>query len=288
MTSIDKNIYKAISNIVSRFIRVKGFEKNLAIPQNVIITYHGVSSRSKPNCVSIENFKAHLRYYKKKYKIIKLHDLVSIIKSNQPFHENLLSITFDDAYENIYHYAYPELQRMGMPATIFIPAELVGKNNEWDIEKYGKENLLKIMDYKVLREMDIDLIDFGSHGYTHAQLSRLSEQDLRIELLSSKEELEANIERKIDIIAYPHGTYSDFDQRVINKVKEYGYIAACSTCFGRYNTQEDLFSLKRISIWENDSLYELKNKLNGAYDWLAQKEKIIFMMKRLLSHFKFK
>jgi hypothetical protein len=37
---------------------------------------------------------------------------------------------------------------------------------------------------------------------------------------------------------------------------------------------KDLYALRRIGIWESDSLKDFIDKLEGKYDWLAGKEKI--------------
>lgn len=52
------------------------------------------------------------------------------------------------------------------------------------------------------------------------------------------------------------------------------YHAACTGWWGRFNSLKDLYTLRRIGMWESDSCKDFIDKLEGKYDWLAVKEKI--------------
>lgn len=58
-------------------------------------------------------------------------------------------------------------------------------------------------------------ITFGSHTVSHPNLTRLSDDALHRELHDSKSILECKLQRSIETIAYPIGTPSAFNQRVI-------------------------------------------------------------------------
>ena len=87
------------------------------------------------------------------------------------------------------------------------------------------------------------------------------------------------------LIAYPYGQVGDFDEKCVNLAKTAGYRAACGSCFGRFNMSEDLYALKRVDIWEDDALNDLKLKLSGFYDWMALKENLAWSIKRHVSTF---
>ncbi|MHA1231749.1 MAG: polysaccharide deacetylase family protein [Candidatus Helarchaeota archaeon] len=270
---------------------VSNFLKKINLPcrnnQNIsaILTYHGVSLKPTKNCVTIELFKQHLDFLKSNYKLIKLRELIRKINNGEIFKENYVSITFDDAYQNFYEYAYPELIKRKIPATVFIPAKLIGYYNWWDYDQNSSFSYLKIMELDQLKQLDADLIDLGSHSATHLRLSLLNDEKLVEEIKGSKKILKEALHVDIDLFAYPYGGLSDFDNRVFDILMQGGYIAALTTHFGRFNTDCNLYMLRRISVWDEDTVKDLETKLKGYYDWLAYKEKFAFFIKRRIKRF---
>ena len=92
-------------------------------------------------------------------------------------------------------------------------------------------------------------IDFGSHGVSHAILTKLDIEDARKEARESKICIENLLSKKIEAFSYPNGTTADFNGRVIDAVKEAGYKAAFSTVPGINKNGRGLnhFAIKRIA-----------------------------------------
>ena len=65
-------------------------------------------------------------------------------------------------------------------------------------------------------EMARSGIEFGSHTVSHPNLTRLTDEELDLELSDSKRSLESRLQRKISTIAYPIGTKSAFNERVMS------------------------------------------------------------------------
>jgi hypothetical protein len=55
-----------------------------------------------------------------------------------------------------------------------------------------------------------------------------------------------------------------------------------TTHFGRRSEGRDLYRLKRISIWDDDEVEDISDKLSGYYDWLGPKEKLAYYIGRVL------
>lgn len=72
-------------------------------------------------------------------------------------------------------------------------------------------------------EMAASGITFGSHTVTHPNLTRVTDEELARELLESKSTLESKLQRTIDTIAYPIGTPSAFNARVISAAREQNF-----------------------------------------------------------------
>lgn len=112
----------------------------LAIEQSsakaVILLYHQVINAEYDPlrlAVSPRDFLAQMRYLKKNYNIISLDKLASYLKQGRIPGKSVV-ITFDDGYVDNYLYARPILEKLEIPATIFIVSSYVNTNGLfwWD------------------------------------------------------------------------------------------------------------------------------------------------------------
>jgi peptidoglycan/xylan/chitin deacetylase (PgdA/CDA1 family) len=96
------------------------------------------------------------------------------------------------------------------------------------------------------------LINFGSHTHSHKMLTYLDDHEIMDELFQSKNKL--ILEKVVDTdfipFSYPNGNY---DERIINMVREAGYHAAATTETGWNYRNTPLFSLKRVAIHQDMS-----------------------------------
>ena len=248
---------------------------------SAILLYHGVSEKLEKNCILLDKFKEHLDYLISHYQIIKLSELISRIQT-RTIDQNCVAITFDDAYQNVFTCAYPELVKYNVPATIFVPVNYIGSYNAWDHDPNPDEYpLLKTITDQELKLMDPGLIDFGSHSLSHSIMYNLSDQELVNEICESRSILENKLQREIKYFSYPYGQLTDFDMRSINYLKQYGYVAACTTHFSRFNNDRDLYTLKRIVIWDTDEITDVQSKLLGDYDWLYTKDIFVSLLSKI-------
>lgn len=79
------------------------------------------------------------------------------------------------------------------------------------------------LSWSQVREMAAAGVEFGSHTVTHPNLTQLSDVELDWELAESKRVLEERLQRPIDTLAYPIGTTSAFDARVIAATERHGF-----------------------------------------------------------------
>ncbi|HNQ51515.1 MAG TPA: polysaccharide deacetylase family protein, partial [Candidatus Omnitrophota bacterium] len=78
--------------------------------------------------VSVDAFDRQMRFVKKNnYTVLPLHDAAALIKEGRELPRKALVLTFDDGYEDNYLYAYPILKKYGLPATIFLIVNDIGK-----------------------------------------------------------------------------------------------------------------------------------------------------------------
>jgi peptidoglycan/xylan/chitin deacetylase (PgdA/CDA1 family) len=221
-----------------------------------VMAYHSVDQTFEEplNNVRPENFSRQMDFLKKQgYRVIPLPELVDGIKAGKAFAMNTVAICFDDGYLNNYTNAYPILKARGLPATIFIPSDNIGKPGRltWD----------------QVREMSANGITIGSHMRTEAYLPETHGARLISEIFDSKKAIEAQIGRTVDILAYPVGGYTEEAKQLVHQA---GYTAAFSTNRGYKGTALDLYALKRVRIKDTDDDIVLKAKLSGYYNFFRR------------------
>jgi peptidoglycan/xylan/chitin deacetylase (PgdA/CDA1 family) len=236
------------------------------------VNYHGLGGRDG---VSPSDFEAHLELLMARRTIRPLAEAVS--RLGTPDASNLASITFDDGYRDYAEIAVPILERLDLHAALFVPAGMIGKSNEWD---RGVSTERRILDVGELRDLDSLRTELGSHGYSHCRMRGLSPEALHREVDEARSILSDICGKPVRLLAYPYGQADDFDDATMQAVERAGFIAACSTRFGRGSSPEERFRLCRVSIEASDTREIVANKFDGAYDWTAGKENIGLMLRR--------
>jgi peptidoglycan/xylan/chitin deacetylase (PgdA/CDA1 family) len=181
-----------------------------------------------------------------------------------------VGITFDDALENVVTCALPELKGRGIPSTIFVISEAIGKN-------FGAPGCLeKVMTLEQLRKLPDDLVTIGSHTSTHPFLPSLSKEDARRELTQSRVELKKILDREIPLFSFPFG---GFTEELVALCHEAGYQRVFTTLPKFAFKHADEFVVGRVRVDPTDWPLEYRLKLAGAYRWLplafAFKQKIL-------------
>lgn len=115
------------------------------------------------------------------------------------------------------------------------------------IEEVAAKNLY--LSSSEILEMDKGGISFGSHGRSHSILTRLKLQEARDEILESKLKIEEIIGREIISFAYPNGTRFDFNNELIEILRECGYKIAFTAipAINELKGDTDIFALNRVS-----------------------------------------
>ena len=141
------------------------------------------------------------------------------------------AITFDDAYRSVLELAAPVLDRLGWPATVFVPTAFPDRDGPMSWEGIDRwiggphEDEMHCLSWDELRGLADRGWEVGSHTRRHPHLTRLADDELLAELRESREECEAGMGRPCRSIAYPYG---DYDDRVIDATRTAGYESAAT------------------------------------------------------------
>ena len=140
--------------------------------------------------VCFERFREIIQWHVDKgYQFISLDELVSGTIS-----DHQCVITFDDGLESVYTLAYPLLKEKHIPFTIYVITGETGNSGYLSAEQ--------------LRELSSDpLCTIGSHTVGHVMTRFKTDNELKLELLKSRYDLEKITSRKIVHFAYPYGSF---------------------------------------------------------------------------------
>jgi len=159
-------------------------------------------------------------------------------------------ITFDDAYADIAEFALPVLERHGFGGCVFVVSASVGGTNRWD-EAEGIGNL-RLLNADQIRYWADSGIEFGAHSRTHADLTRLSPQELTDEVVGSKSDLQDILGSPVASFAYPNGAHND----AVREIVRANFGLAFSTIEGVNFFNGDHHLLRRVYVGPNDPLIE--------------------------------
>lgn len=138
-----------------------------------------------------------------------------------------LAVTFDDGYRSVMTHALPILERLGLPGTVFVPTDFVGRDGpmSWPgIERWlggPHEEELVGMSWQELRSLTEAGWEIGSHTCSHPRASQLDDDALLRELSESRRICEEQLGACLSL-ALPYG---DGDERAIPAAEEAGYRA---------------------------------------------------------------
>ena len=152
-----------------------------------------------------------------------------------------VAVTFDDAYRSLFVNGLPVLQELGVRAITYVVVSLIGKTNEWDHGTEARHEPL--MDRAQLGEWISSGHEIGSHGLTHRDLTTLTLEKARREIVESKMRLEESFGQPIRHFCYPYGGWNE---AVRAMVEEAGYETASTTIPGINPATADAFTLQRI------------------------------------------
>jgi peptidoglycan/xylan/chitin deacetylase (PgdA/CDA1 family) len=108
------------------------------------------------------------------------------------------------------------------------------------------------------------LIAIGSHGVSHGNSCRLSDEEFRREVVESKKALEDITNNPITSFSFPHGKYAN---RHLDILQAAGYAMAFSIDPSVEQLGKDKFLLGRVSVNPDDWRIEFYLKVLGAYRW---------------------
>lgn len=205
-----------------------------------------------------------------------LDKLITFRRKNWTIPPRVSAVTFDCGFAGVYHNAWPILQKLRIPATVFISTAYLDTGEPLPCDHWGLENWQNAPAESYLslstdqcREMQSSgLITIGTHTHTH--------QDFRGRPDAFREDLR----RAVDIIttqfgesdvpfAFPYSMQGlDSASRVlINMARGTGVSCVLNTCGELIPPNCAPFHWGRVNALPWDNGASLAAKLSGWYSW---------------------
>ena len=209
---------------------------------NPILTYHKLGPR--PSRVRIKGLYLSQSLFQRQLGELRAagFNSGSLAACPGPHRPRQIVITFDDGYVNVLRHGVEPLARSGFRAIQFLVADLLGKNNQWDVPL--GEAPEPMMDAGQVREWLAAGHDIGSHTLSHPYLTRIPRAHAAEEIRASRKKLEDLFGRAIEHFCYPYG---DWDMAIHDLVREAGYKTACTTNPGVNGPGDSAFALNRFT-----------------------------------------
>jgi peptidoglycan/xylan/chitin deacetylase (PgdA/CDA1 family) len=93
-----------------------------------VLTYHRIDepradSRLYPGLISATpaDFAEQMESVAARYRVLSVHEVLDALRKGTGLPPRSVMLTFDDAYCDFAEHAWPVLQRLGLPATLFVP-----------------------------------------------------------------------------------------------------------------------------------------------------------------------
>jgi len=250
----------------------------------VILCYHNVVGDrdvSLGNGLGLHmrrtDFERQVRWLAGRYELVSLDDFVAR-RARGTSLRGVAALTFDDGYAGVFDWAWPILQTVRAPATVFVVAHAPAAREAfwWDHPCIGAAGAprdewlttlrgdraailtavgcgdgteqvppaIRPADWSTIAAAARLGMGIGVHSATHRALPTLSDLELRAELVQSRDIIARHVGVTPQFFAYPYGRWDD---RVRAAVRGAGYRAAF-TLDHRSTRATDAWALGRVNI----------------------------------------
>ena len=230
--------------------RVPRSQRDVPVP---ILMYHAVNDPPAgaplPELyVAKADFAGQMRWLKTKgYTAVTLQQVYDLWTKGVALPARPVVLTFDDGYRSIWAFARPILARMRWPGLLYLQVDMLENTSQGGISPAQVRALLAAG------------WELESHTVTHPDLTTLDDAQLTAELVDSRREIRRRFGRPARFFCYPAGRY---DARVIDAVRQAGYLTATTTQYGNAGPDQ-LLTLNRVRINRSDGVEGFAGKIKA-------------------------
>ena len=286
MTTSTRDIVKGIAEVALVRSGVASVARRRLRGRALVLAYHNVVPTGERRVGETSIHLPQRDFAQQLDLIASTHDVVALdtILDDEDSPRPRVAITFDDAYHGAITAGLEELRARSMPATVFVAPGLLGGDTWWDrladttggvmpddVRRHAIEDLRGDREdvfawfaarggtprnsaarHRIANETELATasrqpgITFGSHTWSHRNLSALSADELDAELAPSLAWLRSRFANTIPWLSYPYGLSSPAVEQMAERAKYRGAFRVSGGWMSRIPTHPH--ALPRLGI----------------------------------------
>jgi peptidoglycan/xylan/chitin deacetylase (PgdA/CDA1 family) len=231
-----KNLFKLKESIRYYFRDIfLRFAGSISRPKSGIhILLSHFASRSDPN---YEMYCEFLQFLNAHCCLLRIEDSVEQIKHKITINDCLVSLTYDDGYEECHSIIAPALEEFNTNGAFFINGGFVNGDNNY--KEYFTRNIVKVECKKPMTWLEIkDLNDrghiIGSHTLDHLNMNITNYELIDFQLRKNKQLIEECTNKPCDFLAYPFGQFKHINNETLKLAEKYHKYIFSGTDYKNY------------------------------------------------------
>lgn len=205
-----------------------------------------------------------VRTLKNEGEFIDTGTLGELIRSGDTPSGRYFHLSFDDGFANVYEEGGEVFEAEKVPYSIFVATDLIDADAE-AISGYFRNMKayrapIRTMSWSQVREASRGIAEIGCHTRTHARLSDISRDSLRLkdEIVGAQARIEAETGKACTSFAWPYGTYRDIDAAARAAIAHAGFQTCFSAVRGAVKPGEtDIMDIPRHQVEFDWPMHEL-------------------------------
>jgi peptidoglycan/xylan/chitin deacetylase (PgdA/CDA1 family) len=157
------------------------------------------------------------------------------------------------------------LKKYNLTATVFVASAIIA--NEKISDFYSTKNMMTAENVKELSDSGWEI---ASHGVRHLDLTFLDENNLRNELISSKNQLEKLIGKNVSALSFPYGSWN---KKTVEIAQDCGYKKF--VVYRNHKKADEEIIIPATAVYPLDNLKGIKYKILGKMKGITKAKTII-------------
>lgn len=209
-----------------------------------VLMYHSIDPSGSPISVSRETFREHIAFFASgAVDVVSLEALAA--SRAVPAARPQVALTFDDGFANLQGDAFPLLAAHGLPSTVFVVSEQVGRDNAWGGVHAHAVPTLPLLDWDALGAAQAQGVTIGAHTRTHPHLSQRDTGARADELDGCVATIEARLGARPTTFAYPFGDVPPGARALVTP----RFAVACTTLHRPVVAGDASHAIPRLDAW---------------------------------------
>ena len=259
-----------LTRLLSRYlIAIEGAVTHDTRPGVYFLLYHKVAGElSFEMDLPFTLFRRQMEYLASTGRILSYESALGLLQNSEPRAQTSFVLTFDDGFSDLYSHAFPLLQSLQIPFTVFITTGFIEEKRPYVLSRLPSTPPGPLS-WKMLEKMlATGLVTIGAHTHTHPELTGCSDDELQFELNFPRELIRDRLGIPVDHFAYPRARW---DERVENFVKPVYRTAAIAGWKRVKKDNHDPYRIERVPILKRDGWLLFLAKTFG---WMEKEERL--------------